>query len=46
MTSPLQTCVNVRVNGDGAVSRRGFLRRLTASGAALAGLRWSDYLSA
>jgi len=45
MTSHLQTCVNVRVNGQGAVSRRGFLRRLAAGGAALAGLRWSDYLS-
>ena len=46
MTPPLQTCVNVRVNRDGAVSRRGFLRRLTAGSAAVAGLRWSDYLGA
>src|SRR5437868_4026809 len=45
MTSPLQTCVNVHVNARGVVSRRGFLRSL-AAGAALAGLRWSDYLSA
>ena len=30
MNSPLQTCVNVRMNRDGAVSRRGFLRRLAA----------------
>src|SRR5438477_4712152 len=40
-----QTCVRVRVNGDGAVSRRGFLRCL-AAGSAVAGLRWSDFLSA
>jgi hypothetical protein len=46
MTSPLQTCVNVRVNSRGAVSRRGFLRCLAAGSAAVAGLRWSDYLSA
>jgi hypothetical protein len=45
MTSPLQTCVNLHVNARGVVSRRGFLRSL-AAGAALAGLRWSDYLSA
>src|SRR5919204_420208 len=44
--TPLQTCVNVRVDGRGTVSRRGFLRRLTAGGAAAVGLRWSDYLSA
>ena len=42
----MQSCVNVRVNRDGAVSRRGFLRRLTAGSAAVAGLRWSDYLGA
>src|SRR5438067_2393673 len=46
MTAPLQTCVNVRVNARGAVSRRGFLRRVAAGSAAVAGLRWSDYLSA
>src|SRR5260370_26542739 len=45
MTSPLQTCVNVHVNARGVVSRRGFLRSL-AAGAAVAGLRWSDCLSA
>jgi hypothetical protein len=45
MTSPLQTCVNVHVNARGVVSRRGFLRGV-AAGAALAGLRWSDCLSA
>src|SRR5438105_3584105 len=45
MTSPVQTCVNLHVNARGVVSRRGFLRSL-ATGAALAGLRWSDYLSA
>src|SRR5882724_10382060 len=46
MTSPLQTCVNVRVNAEGAISRRGFLRTLAAGSAAVAGLRWSDSLSA
>ena len=46
MTTPLQTCVDVRVSSEGALSRRGFLRCLSAGGAALAGLRWSDYLSA
>jgi Protein of unknown function (DUF1501) len=45
MTSPHQTCVNLHVNARGVVSRRGFLRSL-AAGAAVAGLRWSDYLSA
>src|SRR5947209_43113 len=45
MTSPLQTCVKVRVDERGGVSRRGFLR-IAASGATVAGLRWSDYLSA
>src|SRR5258707_6423518 len=34
----LQTCVNVRMNADGAVSRRGFLRRVAAGSAAFAGL--------
>jgi hypothetical protein len=33
-----QTCVTVRVHRDGAVSRRGFLRRLGAGAAGLAGL--------
>ena len=45
MTPAVQTCVNVRVNARGAVSRRGFLRRL-AAGSAAAGLRWADALSA
>src|SRR6059058_2923262 len=45
MTTPVQTCVDVRVDERGAVSRRGFLR-IAASGATVAGLRWSDYLSA
>src|SRR5438128_2523523 len=45
MASPLQTCVKVRVSDSGAVTRRGFLRCL-AAGSAIAGLRWSDYLSA
>src|ERR1051325_5078162 len=43
--TPLQTCVKVRVSPAGAVSRRGFLRRL-AIGGAVTGLRWSDCLSA
>ncbi len=46
MTASLQTCVKVRLTDSGAVSRRGFLRRFAAGGATLAGLRWSDYLSA
>jgi hypothetical protein len=46
MTAPLQTCVSVRVNAAGVVSRRGFIRRLVAGSAAAAGIRWSDYLSA
>src|SRR5712671_4891448 len=36
--TPLQTCVNVRVNANGAVSRRGFLRRVAAGSVAFAGL--------
>jgi uncharacterized protein (DUF1501 family) len=43
---PLQKCVDVRVNSRGLVSRRAFLRHVAAGGAALAGLRWSDCLSA
>src|SRR3981189_1054317 len=46
MTAPLQTCVRLHVNAVGAVSRRGFLRRLVAGSAAVASIRWSDYLSA
>jgi hypothetical protein len=46
MTASLQTCVSVRVNAAGAVSRRGFMRRLVAGSAVVAGIRWSDYLSA
>src|ERR1700761_1766061 len=42
---PMQTCVDVRVSSRGVVSRRAFLRGLGA-GVSLAGLRWSDYLSA
>ena len=45
MTTPVQTCVKVRVDERGGVSRRGFLR-IAASGATVVGLRWSDYLSA
>src|SRR5262245_63545094 len=43
-TSP-QTCVNVRVSPQGAVSRRGFLRRSTGA-AAFTGLRWLDGMTA
>ena len=46
MTSPVQTCVNVRMSARGAVSRRGFLRRLAVGGGAVAGLRWGDALGA
>jgi hypothetical protein len=40
----LQKCVQVRVGKDGAVSRRGFLRRLAAGAAGLAGLSLFDRL--
>ena len=46
MVTPYQTCVDVRVSADGAVSRRGFLRLLAGGGTLSAGLRWSDCLSA
>src|SRR6266851_3797971 len=46
MPPPLQTCVNVHVNARGAVSRRGFLRRVAAGSGVVARLRWSDRLSA
>jgi hypothetical protein len=46
MPSPLQTCVNVRVSSQGAVSRRGFLRWTAGGAAAIAGLRWSECLGA
>jgi uncharacterized protein (DUF1501 family) len=41
-----QTWVNVRVNGDGAISRRGFLRWAAAGTAGLGGLGWLDCLAA
>jgi hypothetical protein len=40
-----QTWVRVRVNQDGAISRRGFLRSVGAGGTALAGLGWLDHLT-
>jgi uncharacterized protein (DUF1501 family) len=40
-----QTWVNVRVNRDGALSRRGFLRWLGGGAAGLAGLSWLDCLT-
>src|SRR5438105_4921512 len=46
MSLSLQTCVRARVDARGSVSRRGFLRWLTAGSAAVTGLRWGDYLSA
>ncbi len=45
MSGPVQTCVSVRVNSEGAVSRRGFLRLAAGAGAA-AGLGWLDTLGA
>jgi uncharacterized protein (DUF1501 family) len=45
VTSQPQTCVNVRVGKDGAVNRRGFLRRVGAGAAGLAGLSWFDRLT-
>src|SRR5712692_2919222 len=45
MVTAYQTCVDVGVTADGAVSRRGFLRLLAGGGAVMAGLRWSDCLS-
>jgi len=44
MTLPVQTCVDVRVSADGAVSRRGFFR--VAGGAAVAGFGITDRLAA
>jgi len=38
------TCVQVRVNRDGALSRRGFLRWVGAGAVGLAGLGWFDRL--
>src|ERR1051326_1197777 len=38
MTHPFQTCINVHINRDGVVSRRGFLRSVAAGSAAFAGL--------
>lgn len=45
MNAKRQTCVTVRVNEQGALSRRGFLRGL-AAGAGVAGLGWFDRLMA
>src|SRR5438105_9989372 len=42
MHSQRQTWINVRVNRDGAPSRRGFLRWI---GADAVGLTWLDYLT-
>jgi hypothetical protein len=45
MNAQQQTWVQVRVTGDGAVSRRGFLRGLGAGSAGLAGWGWLDSLT-
>ena len=45
MSNERQTWVNVRVNGEGALSRRGFLGWLGAGSAGLAGLSWLDCLT-
>jgi len=42
MNSQRQTWINVRMNNDGALSRRGFLRWI---GAGAVGLTWLDYLT-
>jgi hypothetical protein len=46
MSGQPQTWVNVRVNGNGAISRRGFLRWAGAGAAGLAGLGGWDWLAA
>jgi hypothetical protein len=47
MPSPLQLGIDLRVSARGVASRRAFLRRAAAGGAALAaGLRWGDCLGA
>jgi Protein of unknown function (DUF1501) len=43
-SSKPHTCVQVRVNRDGALSRRGFLRWAAAGAVGLAGLGWFDRL--
>jgi hypothetical protein len=45
MNGQAQTWVNVRVNGQGGLSRRGFLRWIGAGTAGLAGLSWLDCLT-
>jgi uncharacterized protein (DUF1501 family) len=45
MNAQPQTCVNVRIGKDGALSRRGFLRRVGAGAAGMAGLSWFDRLA-
>jgi hypothetical protein len=46
MPSASQTCVEVRVDSRGAVSRRGFLRCAAGGATALAGLRWRECFAA
>src|SRR5262249_25635401 len=45
MTNKYQPCVDVRVSADGAVSRRGFLRRVGIGAAAFSGLHWFGRVS-
>src|SRR6516164_1195886 len=44
MTHREQACVQVRVSKEGAVSRRGFLRRLGAGTAGFAAINWLDFI--
>lgn len=46
MTSPMNTCLDVRVDKHGVVSRRGFIRHLAASGVAATSMNWTQYASA
>jgi uncharacterized protein (DUF1501 family) len=46
VSSQSQTWVKVHVGPDGALSRRGFLRRTAGSAVALGGLNWLDVLAA
>src|SRR5438874_2223992 len=45
MKTAANTCVQVRVDGTGALSRRGFLRRAGAGLGAVMGLNWLDHVS-
>src|SRR5262245_8774702 len=45
MRASRQTCVQVRVSRDGALSRRGFLRWVGSGSIGFAGYSWLDFLS-